>query len=145
MKSPLIKWIKTEILKTLAKENPTELISGMALGIDTLFALIALEKGIPLVAAIPCDGQERMWPAGSQQQYYMILQNPLVTKVVVSPGPYATWKMQKRNEWLVDNSDKLIAVYDGSGGGTGNCVQYAEKVGREIIRINPNEYIATRQ
>lgn len=140
LKSPLIQWIKMEILKILDREKPDELITGMALGIDTLFALIGIERGLKITAAIPCDNQERMWPVGSKQMYYMILNNPLVTKVVVSPGPYAVWKMQKRNEWMVDNCNKLIEVWDGTTGGTANCIKYAEEVGREGIRINPNDY-----
>ena len=51
--------------------------------------------------------------------------------------------MQKRNEYMVDLADRVIAVWDGSKGGTANCVKYAEKVGKEIIRIEPynREYI----
>ena len=37
----------------------------------------------------------------------------------------------------INYSDKVIAVWDGSKGGTGNCVRYAEKCGKEIIRILP--------
>lgn len=38
---------------------------------------------------------------------------------------------------MVDLADKVIAVWDGSNGDTGNCVRYAEKCGKEIIRIVP--------
>lgn len=38
---------------------------------------------------------------------------------------------------MVDLADMVIAVWDGSKGGTGNCVQYAQKKGKEFIRINP--------
>jgi len=140
LKSPLVKWIRTEILQILETEKPTQLISGMALGIDTLFALIGLELQIPVLAAIPCDNQDRMWPAASKQLYHMILQNPLVTTHVVSPGPYAIWKMQKRNEWMVDNCNILIGVWDGTSGGTANCVKYASEKGRFMIRIDPNDF-----
>jgi uncharacterized phage-like protein YoqJ len=140
LKSPLIQWIKMEILKILDREKPDELITGMALGIDTLFALIGIERGLKITAAIPCDDQERMWPVASKQMYYMILNNPLVTKVVVSPGPYAAWKMQTRNEWMVDYGDKLISVWDGTKGGTFNCITYATMRKKEIIRIDPNDF-----
>ena len=40
---------------------------------------------------------------------------------------------------MVDNADKVIAVWDGSKGGTYNCVKYAEKQNKEIIVINPND------
>lgn len=29
--------------------------------------------------------------------------------------------MQKRNEYMVDLADKVVAVWDGSKGGTDNC------------------------
>jgi uncharacterized phage-like protein YoqJ len=46
--------------------------------------------------------------------------------------------MQIRNEWMVDRCDKLIAVWDGSKGGTGNCVDYAKSVNKDIFRIDLN-------
>lgn len=52
-------------------------------------------------------------------------------------GEYYPAKMQKRNEYMVDNSDIVIAVWDGTKGGTYNCVNYAQKLGRKIIQINP--------
>ena len=51
---------------------------------------------------------------------------------------YYPAKMQKRNEWMIDNCDILIAVWDGSRGGTCNCVKYCKKQNKEIIRINPS-------
>ena len=56
---------------------------------------------------------------------------------MVSEEEYKPWLMQKRNEYMVDLADKVIAVWDSSKGGTANCVKYAEKVGKEIIRIEP--------
>jgi len=42
------------------------------------------------------------------------------------------------NEWMVDNSSILIAIYDGSkNGGTFNCIEYAKNKGKEIIVIDP--------
>lgn len=140
MTGKLTGWIKAEINKILDQEKPDLLISGMALGIDTLFALIGIERRINILAAIPCDNQECRWPEESQEVYYNILDNPLVESYIVSPGPYYPWKMQTRNEFMVQRANKLIGVWDGTTGGTCNCVKYAEKVGRETIRINPNDY-----
>ena len=47
--------------------------------------------------------------------------------------------MQKRNEYMVNESDKVIAVCDGSKSGTYNCIKYAENQNKEIIVINPKE------
>ena len=38
---------------------------------------------------------------------------------------------------MVDHSDCVIAVWDGSRGGTGNCVEYARKQEKHILYITP--------
>ena len=116
----------------LAQNDPDTVISGMALGWDTALAIAALDMGCPLTCAIPFAGQERMWPASSQNQYNLILSR--ASKVhIVSPGDYASWKMQVRNEWMVDNCTLLLALWNGSPGGTGNCVRYAQSKSRTLI------------
>jgi len=51
---------------------------------------------------------------------------------------YYPAKMQKRNQYMVNSSDIVIAVWSGSKGGTGNCVNYAKMQKKEIIVINPD-------
>lgn len=57
--------------------------------------------------------------------------------VIVSSGGYGVEKMQVRNEWMVDHCDLLVALWDGSSGGTGNCVRYARRVGRPTVNLWP--------
>ena len=46
--------------------------------------------------------------------------------------------MQIRNRWMVDNSDLVLAVFDGKKeGGTWNCVKYAKSKNKEIVVIKP--------
>lgn len=52
-------------------------------------------------------------------------------------GKYYPTKMQKRNMYMVDNSDVVVSVWDGSNGGTGNCVSYAMNHNKKIINLNP--------
>jgi uncharacterized phage-like protein YoqJ len=47
--------------------------------------------------------------------------------------------MQLRNEFMVNNSDIVIAVWDGTNGGTANCVKYAQVENKEIIIIDPHK------
>ncbi len=124
-----IDWLLKEL-------NPEKVISGMALGVDQWAAHIAYKLGIPFVAAIPFEGQEMAWPEASQKTY-RILRKLASEEVIVSPGGYSADKMQVRNIWMVDNCDSLIAVWDGSKGGTGNCVEYAKSVNRKIYQIDP--------
>ena len=51
---------------------------------------------------------------------------------------YYPAKMPKRNEFMCDKADILITVWDGSKGGTANCIRYMKKLGKEIIRIDPS-------
>lgn len=122
----------------LIELKPEKCISGMALGIDQWAASICIKLGIPFIAAIPFVGQERVWPEESKR-IYKILLGKASEQIVVSEGGYAAQKLQIRNEWMVDNCDKLIAVWDGTQGGTGNCYKYAESVNKDIYRINPKE------
>ena len=46
---------------------------------------------------------------------------------------YHPAKMQKRNEFMVDNCDILIALWNGTSGGTKNCINYAKK--KENVQI----------
>jgi len=106
----------------------------MALGWDQALAYASVELKVPFIAAVPCDGQERMWPPKSQALYKKLLEKAEKIEVVC-PGPYEAWKMQKRNCWMVDNAEIIFALWDGSKGGTGNCIEYAEKQKKRIINF----------
>jgi uncharacterized phage-like protein YoqJ len=120
-------------LAELDARRPTRAISGMALGWDQALAEACARYGVPFVVAVPCDGQERMWPQASQLKYRRLL-GDAAEVVVVCPGPYAGWKMQRRNEWMVDHASEVWALWDGSPGGTKNCVDYAAR--SEVLVIN---------
>jgi len=137
-------WIRERIRDELLDLQPTACISGMALGVDQDFAWTALWMNIPVLAAIPFKGQESRWPESSQVFYRELLARCYHTEVV-SPGEYSARKMRVRNQWMVDHCEVLLAVWDGSEGGTGNCVRYATGVGREIIRIDPRDFEKGRQ
>ena len=57
--------------------------------------------------------------------------------VLVTDEEYKPYLMQVRNIWMVERSDIVIAVWDGTEGGTANCVKSAEKAKKQIIRIKP--------
>lgn len=128
---PVIPRIRKELRDVLAREWPLYAISGMALGFDTWAAETCIELGIPFIAVIPCDNMDARWSLPAQQRFQMLCSQAREI-IVVSPGPYQRWKMQKRNEWMVDHCSKLIAAFDGSPGGTYNCLEYAAQVGRFV-------------
>jgi uncharacterized phage-like protein YoqJ len=128
-----------QIRAALKKHRPLYGISGMALGADQDFIACCLDLKIPYVAAVPFVGQERVWRPAAQAVYRDLLSKAREV-VVVSEGGYASYKMQVRNQWLIDHSNLLLAVFDGSPGGTANTVEYARRVGRTIEYIDPCQY-----
>lgn len=122
-------------------------ISGMALGADTLWAHLAQSSGDPLIAAIPFQEQDLRWPPESRRIWNQLLNYARSTTDrgggvhLCCTGGYSPLSMQKRNEWMVDNCNLLIAVWNGSAGGTANCVKYARTKLKEeqIIYIDPSK------
>lgn len=140
LKGPYSDFIRGELKKYLLKYTPKQVISGMALGADQLFVQVALELKIPVLAAVPCFEQESKWPKSSKDLYYELLGNSLVTEYVVTPTYYTSSVMQIRNEYMVDNCDLLLAVFNGTRGGTKNCIDYARSIGKPIEFIDPESW-----
>ncbi len=123
-------------IEYLQEFKPDKVISGMALGWDTALAYASLTLEIPYICAIPFKGQETMWPEKSQRLYKLLLSESSSVVYVCDDG-FANYKMQKRNEWMVDNCDILLAMHDGSVGGTNNCIKYAVKNNKKIVNLYP--------
>lgn len=121
------------LIELFEQYKPSKVISGMAIGWDTVLARAALAADVELELHIPCKNQDRMWPKQAKQAYADICEK--ADKVVILSETYTPWCMQKRNESMVDSSDIVLALWNGSKGGTCNCVRYAEKVGKPIINL----------
>jgi uncharacterized phage-like protein YoqJ len=135
-----IKDAMRNVLCTLGMQHG---ITGMAQGVDTWFAEVCIEDGIPFTAAVPFVGQDSQWPYVERVRYRRLIRLAEKVVYVSSPG-YASWKMQARNEWVVDHCDHLLAVWNGSSGGTANAVLYAHKIDRSVSLIEPR-YLHTRK
>lgn len=133
--------LRSFIKKRLTEFHCTELYTGMALGVDQLAALAILDlrdEGlcIKLHAAVPCRGHSSRWPKTSRDLYDAIL-SKCDTVTLVTDAPYSAPLMQRRNAWMADRADLILAVWDGSPGGTKNCVDYARKTGKPVWRHDP--------
>lgn len=141
--NPTYNFIRRALDEAFLRLQPNTVIVGMAQGVDQLAAELCAINQIPFIAAIPFVGFESRWPAASQIWYRQLLGRATTVRVICS-GDFAGWKMQTRNEWMVDHSDLLLAVWNGTNGGTANCVNYARRVGKRIERIefpDPGQHI----
>jgi uncharacterized phage-like protein YoqJ len=91
----------------------------MALGWDIAWAMAGIERGIPLIAAVPFEGQESRWPFESQRVHRRLLAR--ASQVCVTTPGHAPEKFERRDEWMVDHADRLVALYSGAPGGTSRC------------------------
>lgn len=112
---------------------------GGALGVDTLAAWAAFQIGLPYYVAVPFEGQDARWPSSARARYRDMLWSAAAV-VTVSPGGYNARKMQTRNEFMVNSAHFVLAWWDHSNGGTGNCVRYAHRRGVEVINLCPPEF-----
>lgn len=138
---PTIALTKLKLRDTIKEcmENGIEFfISGGAIGVDIWAGEEVLGCGGKLIVAKPFPSQHKIWPKAVKKRYFEMLKQA-ITVYDINEDPYENWKMQSRNEWMVDNSCMVIAVWGGKKGGTYNCVKYAEKKKVPVYRINPWE------
>lgn len=117
-------------------------ISGGAIGVDTDFAFAVLELKnkypVTLEIAVPCPDQSKFWTKQEKADYDEILAR--ADKVTLCSPYYTAYCMQKRNMYMVDNSDCVLCCYSGAkDGGTYNTVKYAEREGKKMILIDLSE------
>jgi uncharacterized phage-like protein YoqJ len=136
--NPTYNFVLSETEKFLRQSEATKIVTGMCIGYDQWVAQLAMKLHIPFIAAVPFIGQELLWPKENQTLYRKILSQADQVEIV-SPGGFASWKMHARNRWIVDHSDVMLAAFDGSKGGTFNCIEYAKEQKKQIKIINPLE------
>lgn len=121
-------------------------VSGMASGVDLMAAEIAIKMKIPVAAIRPWNYHAPR--KGDKALYEYVMKHAAIKHDVVRvypkekgvepdyPGDYV---YPNRNKWMVDNSDKVFAIWDGSSGGTAHCVNYAFEKKRRVLRYDPLE------
>lgn len=132
--------LRNMIIDLIDNHGVSHFISGMALGVDMIAAEIVLElkkkyPNITLECAIPCETQARKWTEKYRDRYFSIIE--MSDKETLLQTHYTADCMHKRNKYMVDNSDYVIAVWNGSSSGTGKTVLYAKENNKQIIQIKP--------
>ena len=129
-----------EIIKS-TQDGFNVFISGMARGVDIWASEIVLQlksEGHPvkLICALPYNGFERNWKAYWQNKYNLILSHADLVRYI-SPR-YSPDCFKSRNEWMVNHSSRVIAVYNGKSGGTKNTIKYAKIQNISVHIISDN-------
>ena len=130
-----------EEMLSLINQDCYVFYTGMAMGFDIIAAeiVLLLKKAYPdfpirLVCVVPFEGQGDSFTAYWKERYYNVINN-CDEKVIISDR-YFSGCYQKRNVFMVDNSDCVLTWYDGKPGGTRNTLDYAASKGRFIINAN---------
>lgn len=117
----------------------TDFYSGMADGSDVWAAQAVLElrraRPVRLHCIVPHRGQADRWNRAARDRYGDILDR--ADNVMTLAERYYDGCMQTRNRYMIDAAGTLLAVYDGTKGGTAMTVDYARRQGRRIIVIDP--------
>ena len=136
-----LKAVLAEQIGKLVAAGVTDFYSGMADGSDVWLSQIVLDlrkenPALKLHCFLPCEGQADKWSIAAQERYHAILEQ--ADSVVYTSREYYDGCMIDRNHRLVEAAGCLLAVYNGERrGGTAATVRYAQKLGREILIIEP--------
>ena len=128
-------------IESLHRRGYTHFISGMARGADLYFAEAVLElkelyPDITLEGAVPCLSQPSRWPEEEQARWRRVLDACDVETVVQQN--YDRFCMQRRDRYMVDRSSAILAVFDGTPGGTMYTLNYAMKEQLDILLLDLN-------
>ena len=138
--------IKAALRKAIEKavaDGFTCFMSGFAEGVDQYFAEIVLEMqksnpALELVAVIPY--QKRLDNLRQKKWTYEMLE--ACADVVVIREEYQPSVYSHRNRYMVEHSDRVIAVYDGrEKGGTAGTIRFTHVLKKELREIPVGEII----
>lgn len=123
-------------------------ISGVAPGVDTWGANLVMKLAkqrhdikVALVAAVPCKTLPSVWPAEHKQDYERIIKQANFVHYVSDNSYSNPQQLHKRNEWMCNQltgaDDLVLAVHNGSPGGTQKCIDYAVRLQKAIVMYEP--------
>ncbi len=140
----------TEILTAKQQLHPDlHLVTGLALGAETLAAEAALDAGVPLVVVQPFPDPDSVWPRSSRDRYAQLLGRAgtrvLLERSVPGSKPKVAAALARRDGWLSKQLDEALVVWDGKDPNLGRLVRTLEdRVGDYVWVVDPAEVAATR-
>ena len=133
-----VKPLLERAIDTAIENGFTTFITGMAPGVDIWAAEIVLEKkkhntALHLICAVPHPGFEKRKTKYEEERYKKIIDNADYTQTICDYYFRACY--QRRNEFMVDHSNLVIAVWNGEKSGTKNTIDYAERKGVKVVNL----------
>ena len=122
-------------IKNAISSGYSTFITGMAYGVDIWAGeiVVRLRESNPelhLNAAIPYPDFCARWSSDWKRRYDALFEKADLIKYICPS--YNAGAYQRRNEWMVDHSAHVIAVFNGGKSGTKNTIDYARKCEIEI-------------
>ena len=94
-----------------------------AKGVDICAAELVLKRRVSddrlkLICALPYENFGLHWSASWTSRYVEVIRHADLVRCISQEFSYSAY--QRRNEWMVDHSGRVIAAYTGESGGTRN-------------------------
>jgi DNA processing protein len=114
------------------------IVSGLAIGIDTLAHKAALEAHTPTIAVLPC-GFDRIYPASHENIARQILEQGGALVTEYPPGtPVQKWNFLARNRIASALADGVLITEAAARSGTLSTARHALDQGREVLAVPGN-------
>lgn len=133
-----IKPLLEKAIDDAIKNGYVTFITGMAMGVDIWAAEIVLERkktnpDLHLICALPHPNFEKPRSLPEKMRFNRIIKKADLVKEI--NDHYFRACYQVRNEWMVDHSNLVIAVFNGQKSGTKNTVDYAMKNNTIVVNV----------
>jgi hypothetical protein len=119
-------------------------MSAIAAGADSIFAEAAISLGLPLEIVRPFDSYSADFDHHTERERYAALRAHARNEFRLQYRSRSLVAYEAAMEWVVLNSDLLVAVWDGQPaegrGGTGQAITLATKLNRPWIHLNTCDF-----
>lgn len=134
----IIEQLVEDIVLTYIERGYDTFLCGMAVGFDLLAGKVVLKlkeqfNDIKLVLCIPCDNQDNRYSFNDKKLYRFLLQKADDARYV--SREYSVGCMLKRDRFMVDNSNLVIAYQVSYTGGTAYTTSYARQCCKKVVNI----------
>lgn len=133
--------LKEQVVHMIEAYGVTHFISSAYLGVGQYAAEIVLDlkkeyPGITLECVISSEKQAEYWSVAQRERYFTIV-GQCDTETLLQHH-YTKDCKRKRIEYMVNQSDYILAVWNGRRGDTRSFLSLARSQGQPVIVINPD-------